>query len=139
MLSKDYKVTCFIHTVLQLLKPIYREGEEIERCTWSHFEAFVFMYMHLEYRVVVKPVVSSARIAKLLVSYRPLFNFIDTVLQLLKPIYREGEEIERCTWSHFEAFVFMYVHLEYRAVVNPVGSSARIAKLLVSYTPFFNF
>jgi hypothetical protein len=68
MLSKDFKVTCFIDTVLQLLTPIYREGKEIERPTWSHFEAFVFMYMLFKYRAYVKPVVCSARIAKLLVS-----------------------------------------------------------------------
>jgi hypothetical protein len=93
----------------------------------------------LKYRAYVKPVVCSARIAKLLVSYRPFFNFIDTVLQLLTPINREGEEIERRTWSHFEACVFMYVLLKYRAYVKPVVCSARIAKLLVSYIPFFNF
>jgi hypothetical protein len=68
MLSKDCKVTCFIETVLQLLTPIYREGEEIERRTWSHFEAIVFMYTLSIYRAYVKPVVCSARIAKLLVS-----------------------------------------------------------------------
>ena len=68
MLSKDWKVTCLIDTVLQLLTPIYREGEEIESRTWSHFEAFVYMYVLLEYRAYVKPVVCSARIAKLLVS-----------------------------------------------------------------------
>ena len=68
MLSKDCKITCFIDTVLQLLTPIDREGEEIERRTWSHFEAFVSMYVSLKYRAYVKPVVCSARIAKLLVS-----------------------------------------------------------------------
>ncbi len=68
MLSKDCKVTCFIDTVLQLLTPFYREGEEIERRTWSHFEAFVFMYVSRKYRAYVKPVVCKERIAKLLVS-----------------------------------------------------------------------
>ena len=68
MLSKVCKVTCFIDTVLQLLTPIYRESEEIESCTWSHFEAFVPMYVLLKNRAYVKPVVCSARIAKLLVS-----------------------------------------------------------------------
>ena len=87
MLSKDCKITCFIDTVHQLLTPIYREGERIERRTWSHSEAFVSMYVLRKYRAYVKFVVCSARIAKLLV-------FIDTVLQLLTPIYREGEEIE---------------------------------------------
>jgi hypothetical protein len=97
------------------------------------------MYVLLKYRAYVKPVVCSARIAKLLVSYRPFFNFIDTVLQLLTPIYREGEEIERRIWSHFESFVFMYVLLKYRVNVKPLVFSGRIAKLLVSYKPFFNF
>jgi hypothetical protein len=90
-------------------------------------------------RAYVKPVVCSARIATLLVSSRPFFNFIDTVLQLLTPIYREGEEIEGRTWSHFEALVSLYVLLKHRAYVKPVVCSARIAKLLVSYKPFFNF
>ena len=66
MLSKDCKVTCFIEPVLQLLTPIYKEGEEIERRTWSHFEAFVFMYVLLKNRAYVKPVVCSARIANYL-------------------------------------------------------------------------
>ena len=68
MLSKDCKITCFIDTVLQLLTLIYREGEEIESCTWFHFEAFVPMYVLLKYHAYVKPVVWRARIAKLLVS-----------------------------------------------------------------------
>jgi hypothetical protein len=68
MLSKDCQITCFIDTVLQFLTPIYREGEEIERRTWSPFETFVPMYVLLKYRAYVKPVVCSASIAKLLVS-----------------------------------------------------------------------
>ena len=68
MLSKDCKVTCLIDTVLHVLTPIYREGEEIERRTWSHSEAFVFLYVLLKYSAYVKPVVCSARIVKLLVS-----------------------------------------------------------------------
>jgi hypothetical protein len=74
-LSKDCKVTCFIYTVFQLLTPIYREGEEIERRSWSHFEAFVVIYMLLKYRAYVKLVVGLARIAKLLVLYTQFFNF----------------------------------------------------------------
>ena len=69
MLSNDSAVTCFIETVLQLLTPIYNEGEEIERRTWSHFEAFVLVYVFfIKYLAYVKPFVCSARIAKLLVS-----------------------------------------------------------------------
>ncbi len=63
--------------------------------------------MLLKYRAYVKPVVCSARIAKFLVSETPFYNFIETVLQLLTPIYKEGEEIERPTWSHFEALVLV--------------------------------
>ena len=132
MLIKDCIITCFIDTVLQLLTTIYREGEEIESCTWSHFEAFVLMYLLLKCRTYVKPVVCSARIAKLHVSYRLFSIIIDTVLQLLTPIYREGEEIERRSWSHLEAFVSMYVLLKYRAYFKPVVCSARIAKFHVS-------
>ena len=58
MLSKDCKVTCFIETVLQLLSPFYIEGEEIERRIWSHFEAYVPMYVFLKYRAYVKPLVA---------------------------------------------------------------------------------
>ena len=83
-LSKDCKVTCFIETILQILTPVYREGGEIERSAWSHFEAIFFVNVLLKYLAYVKRLVGSARIAKLLVSWRPFFNFIDTVL--LTPI-----------------------------------------------------
>jgi hypothetical protein len=73
--SKDCKVTCFIYTVFKLLTPIYREGEEIERRSWSHFLAYVVIYMLLKYRAYAKPVVASARIAKLLVLYTQFSNF----------------------------------------------------------------
>ena len=76
--------------------------------------------------------VRSAKIAKLLVSKTPIFNFIDTVLLLLTQINKECEEIEQRTWSQFEAFVLVYVPLKYRAYVKPVVCSARIAKLHVS-------
>ncbi len=95
--------------------------------------------MLLKYRAYVKPVVCSARIAKFLFSKTPFFNFIDTVLQLLTPIYNEGEEIEGRIWSHFEALVLVYILLKYRAYVKPVVCSASIAMFHVSKTPFFNF
>ncbi len=95
--------------------------------------------MLLKYRAYVKPVVCSARIAKFLVSKTPFFNFIDTVLRFLTPIYNEGEEIEGRILSHFEALVLVYILLKYRAYVKPVVSSARIAKFHVSKTSFFNF
>ncbi len=51
--------------------------------------------------------VGSARIAKFLVSETPFYNFIETVLQILTPIYKESEEIEGRTLSHFEALVLV--------------------------------
>ena len=63
------------------------------------------MYVLLKYRAYVKPVVCTARIARLLVSKTPFSNLRDTVLELLTPINREGEDIEKRIWSLFEAKV----------------------------------
>jgi hypothetical protein len=60
------------------------------------------------------------------------FIFIDTVLQLLTPIYKEGKDIERLTWS---SNVLLYLQAEDQVSVQIYSLSPGVS-LAGEYTDF---